>query len=220
MAEVYDLEGAGPDVLAAAVDAAAEAVAEGALVVLPTDTVYGIGARPDLPAATARLFEAKRRPRGLTLPVLVAHVADAGRVGVLDDRARAVAESFWPGGLTLVLPRAEALAGWELGEERDTVGLRVPDHPVALALLERTGPLAATSANRSGEPTPPECGAVREVFGDTVAVYLCHGPAPGGTPSTVVDLAGAEPRVLREGAVPAASALAALRAGRPPAPQG
>lgn len=194
----------------AALGEAARVLSEGALVVLPTDTVYGIGARPDVAGAAERLFEAKRRPLSLTVPVLVADAEDAGMVGELDDRARTLAERFWPGGLTIVLPRSGRARSWKLGEERDTVGVRVPDHPVALALLARSGPLAVTSANLSGEPTPQRCEEVIAVFGDEVAVYLCAGPSTSAVPSTIVDLSGPEAVILREGALPAARVLGAL----------
>jgi L-threonylcarbamoyladenylate synthase len=187
-----------------------EALARGELVVLPTDTVYGLAARPELPEATARLFEAKGRSRDLTLPVLVADQDGAGLVGTLDDRARLLAERFWPGPLTLVVERTEASAGWDLGEDRGTIGLRVPDHDRTRALLVETGPLAVTSANRSGDPTPPDCDGVRAVLGDAVTVYLCDDPRPAGPPSTVLDLTGQDPRVLREGALDPETVLAAL----------
>ena len=190
---------------------AVEALARGDLVVLPTDTVYGVAARPELPGATARLFEAKGRSRDLTLPVLLADRNGAGLVGSLDGRARRLSERFWPGPLTLVVERTEASAGWDLGDERGTIGLRVPDHDRTRALLAETGPLAVTSANPSGEPTPPDCDGVRAVLGDAVTVYLCDDPRPAGPPSTVFDLTGQDPRVLREGALDPETVLAALR---------
>src|SRR5439155_7405773 len=119
------------------VDEAAREALAGRLIVLPTDTVYGMGTRPDDPQATGRLFEAKRRPRDLTLPVLVASEDDASSVGVMDGRARALARRFWPGPLTLVIPRAERSREWDLGGDTGTVGLRRPRHLLALAVLER-----------------------------------------------------------------------------------
>jgi tRNA threonylcarbamoyl adenosine modification protein (Sua5/YciO/YrdC/YwlC family) len=181
-------------------DAAAAALA-GELVVVPTDTVYGIGTRPDDAVATARLFEAKGRPRDLGLPVLVATRAVAEEVAALDDRARSLAGRFWPGPLSLVLPRAARSRGWNLGEEADTVAVRMPHHPLALALLALTGPLAVTSANRSGEATPGTCEGLRSVFGDLVEVYLCEGSPLEGVASTVVDLTDAQVRFVRIGAV-------------------
>lgn len=209
MSELFELGSATDSPPEEAIEAAARAVRAGELIVVPTDTVYGIAARPDRKKATALLFTAKRRPRDLTLPVLVGDVEDAGRVGVLDERARALADRFWPGGLTLVLPRTELARRWDLGAEKQTAGVRVPDHPVALALLRTTGPLAVTSANRSGEPTPSDCPGVRALFGQMVAVYLCAGPV-GALASTIVDVSGPDPKVIREGAIRATEVLAAL----------
>ncbi len=194
----------------AAIVGALGALEAGGLVVFPTDTVYGVAARPDVPAATSAVFEAKSRPRDLTLPVLVADPVHAGRVAALDERASSVAERFWPGALTLVLPRTGASLGWDLGAERETIAVRVPNHPLALELLGRAGPLATTSANRSGEETPADCEGVRAALGAAVAVYLCGGSPPGGTASTVVDLTGDEPRLLRQGSIPFAEVLGAL----------
>lgn len=196
--------------MAEPVSAAVGALARGELVVLPTDTVYGVAARPDLPDATARIFAAKARPRDLTLPVLVADPGDADRVGSLDDRGRLLADRFWPGPLTMVVRRTEASAGWDLGGDRDTIGLRVPDHPATRALLRRVGPLAVTSANRSGEPTAPDCDGVRAALGEAVAVYVCDDPRPAGPPSTVLELTGPDPKVLRRGTLDPETVLAAL----------
>jgi tRNA threonylcarbamoyl adenosine modification protein (Sua5/YciO/YrdC/YwlC family) len=183
------------------VEEAAEAALRGALVVLPTDTVYGIGTRPDDPNATARVFEAKGRPRDLELPVLAPDLAAARTIAAMDARAEALVRRFWPGPLTVVLPRTAASRGWDLGGDPTTIGVRVPRHPLALAVLERTGPLAVTSANRSGSPTPETCEAIAELFGDAVAVYLCADGPPDGRPSTVVDLAHGGPAVIRAGAI-------------------
>ncbi|MGE5227025.1 MAG: L-threonylcarbamoyladenylate synthase [Planctomycetaceae bacterium] len=180
---------------------AAAAARRGALVVLPTDTVYGIGTRPDDRSATARLFEAKERPRGLTLPVLVASLEDARRVAVMDERAERLAGAAWPGPLTIVLPRSADALGWDLGGEAATVGVRIPAHPLAVSLLAATGPLAVTSANRSGEPPARTCDELVAAFGDAVAVYLCEDHPLEGRSSTVVDLTGDGPRILREGEV-------------------
>ncbi|HEX9375061.1 MAG TPA: L-threonylcarbamoyladenylate synthase [Actinomycetota bacterium] len=180
---------------------AADAALRGELVVLPTDTVYGIGTRPDDPAATARLFQAKARPRDLELPVLVPSVEWAERVGRFDATARLLAGRHWPGALTIVVPRTDAGAGWDLGGDPRTVGLRVPDHPVALALLERTGPLAVTSANLSGHPTPATGREVAALFGPLVSVVLDAGAPLTNRPSTVVAVVEGNVRVLRRGAV-------------------
>src|SRR5881397_1012269 len=120
--------------------AAAAAARNGDLIVLPTDTVYGIGARPDDPSATARLFAVKIRPRELTLPVLAASIGDVRRVAFFDERAARVAASCWPGALTLVLPRTDRSRGWNLGGSGSSIGVRVPDHALARELLRRTGP--------------------------------------------------------------------------------
>jgi L-threonylcarbamoyladenylate synthase len=194
---------------------AAAAVRAGRLVVFPTDTVYGIGTRPDDAAATARLFDAKRRPRHLELPVLAATVGEMRRLAGFDDRAERLAATYWPGGLTLVLARTSASAGWDLGGDPGTVGVRIPHHPLTLALLAQTGPMAVTSANRSGEPPAETCDALEAAFGDDVAIYLCQEEPPAGTASTVVDLAHGDVRVLREGAV-AAEAVARLLSGKDP----
>jgi L-threonylcarbamoyladenylate synthase len=192
--------------------AAERALEGGELVVLPTDTVYGVAARPDISGATSRLFEAKRRPRDLTLPVLNAELREAESVAAFDDRARLLATRFWPGGVTIVLPRTRVARAWDLGGEVETVGVRIPAHGIALAILERTGPLAVTSANLSGQPTPPDCEGVRRALGEAVAVYLCAGEC-AGTPSTVVDVTGPTVRIMREGSVRAADIMAALEPG-------
>lgn len=189
---------------------AVRAAMSGRPIVIPTDTVYGLGTRPDDPAATARLFEAKGRPHELELPVLAPGVAAARAIAAFDDRAEALALRFWAGPLTLVLPRTPASAGWDLGGDPETIGVRVPHHPLALAVLARTGPLAVTSANRSGRPTPSTCEELHAVFGDAVAVYLCEDAPLAGRPSTVVDLAHGRLRVLRRGGVTERDVLAAL----------
>jgi L-threonylcarbamoyladenylate synthase len=180
---------------------AADEALRSELIILPTETVYGIGTRPDDPVATARLFEAKRRPRDLELPVLVPSVDAAARIAALGDDARALAEDFWPGPLTIVVLRSPASAGWDLGGNPNTIGLRIPDHPTALAVLGRTGPLAVTSANLSGRPTPATCQEVAELFGDAVAVTLCAERELSGRASTVLDLTAAQPSILRAGAI-------------------
>jgi L-threonylcarbamoyladenylate synthase len=180
---------------------AADAALRGDLIVLPTDTVYGIGTRPDDAGATSRVFEAKERPADMELPVLVPSSAAAKEIAAFDDRAASLASRFWAGPLTLVLPRTDVSRTWDLGGDGATIGVRMPHHPLALAVLARTGPLAVTSANRSGEVTPGTCEGVRAVFGDRVAVYLCEQTLLGGVASTVVDLTGAEPRFIRVGAL-------------------
>jgi L-threonylcarbamoyladenylate synthase len=193
------------------IEAAARAALDGSLIVLPTDTVYGIGARPDDPSATARVFEAKGRPRELELPVLVPSTEAARRIAAFDERAEALALRFWAGPLTIVLPRTEDARGWDLGGDPTTIGVRMPHEPVALAVLARTGPLAVTSANRSGAPTPATCDGVEAMFADAVEVFLCaQGPLIGSA-STVVDLAHGGPSVVRAGAVSERAIAEALR---------
>jgi L-threonylcarbamoyladenylate synthase len=180
---------------------AAAAAKAGKLVVFPTDTLYGIGTRPDDPAATARLFDAKRRPRELELPVLAASVNEVRDLAVLEDAAERLANACWPGGLTLVLRRTPMSAAWDLGGDPETIGVRVPRHPLARSLLAAAGPLAVTSANRSGQPPASTCEELEATFGEAVALYLCQDVPPAGTPSTVVDLAHGPARLLRAGAV-------------------
>lgn len=192
------------------VQQAAAAALRGEAVVLPTDTVYGVGTRPDDPAATAHLFALKGRPEDLELPVLVPSVGVARTIAAFDERAFALAGRFWAGPLTLVLPRTETSRGWEIGGDEETIGVRIPHHPLALAVLALTGPLAVTSANRSGNPTPSTCDGVLAVFGDRVAVYLCDASPLEGSASTVVDLAHGEPRFLRVGALATDEVLSAL----------
>jgi tRNA threonylcarbamoyl adenosine modification protein (Sua5/YciO/YrdC/YwlC family) len=182
---------------------AAAAVSRGQLVVIPTDTVYGVAADPRDAAATGRVFAAKRRPRRLALPVLVAEPAQALRLAARPDpRVAALMEAFWPGPLTVVVP-ANPGAGLHLGLADGTVALRQPDHPHPLALLRLTGPLAVTSANVSGRPPATTAAEAAEQLGRHVAHYVDAGPAPGGRPSTVVDCTGPEVRILRAGAVEA-----------------
>ena len=180
---------------------AAAAARRGALIVIPTDTVYGIATRPDVPEATDRLFAAKGRPAGLALPVLVASAGAARGLAVFDERAGLIASELWPGALTLVLRRAPASRSWALGGDGATIGIRVPRHPLAVAVLSQGGPLAVTSANRSGEPPACSCAELERTFGDLVEVYLCQGEDLSGEASTVVDLTTPEPRVLRRGGV-------------------
>ncbi|HZB79410.1 MAG TPA: L-threonylcarbamoyladenylate synthase [Actinomycetota bacterium] len=181
---------------------AAAAARGGELIVFPTDTVYGIGTRPDDPAATARVFEAKRRPLDLELPVLVATVQAARAVAAFDERAERLAAALWPGPLTLVMPRGAHASTWDLGGDPATVGVRAPHHPMALALLAKTGPLAVTSANLSGRPPAETCDELHACFGDRVSVYLCQEDPMDGVASTVLDLAHGPATVIREGSLP------------------
>jgi tRNA threonylcarbamoyl adenosine modification protein (Sua5/YciO/YrdC/YwlC family) len=183
------------------VERAAAAALRGELIVIPTDTVYGIGTRPDDPTATGRLFVAKQRPRDLELPVLVPDIEAAEGIARCSDDARRLARRFWPGALTLVVPRSAASSSWDLGGNPTTVGVRVPDDPTALAVLCRTGPLAVTSANISGEPTPSTCSELTELFAESVAVVLCAPGELAGRASTVVDCTVIPPSLLRAGSI-------------------
>ena len=182
-------------------DRAAALLSAGAVVAIPTDTVYGIAADPAHPGALAALFALKGRPAGVDLPVLVSSVeqadALAGPAG-LSDAARRAAGEFWPGALTVVVPRRAGLE-WALGANTDTIGLRVPDNALARALCARVGPLATTSANRHGAPPCIDAEAVTAVFGPDLVVV--DGGRCDGAPSTVVSLVGDTPRCLREGAL-------------------
>ncbi len=180
---------------------AALAVQRGQLVVLPTDTVYGVGADAFSPAAVRRLLEAKGRGRDMPPPVLVSAptTLDALAVGV-PAYARALVEQLWPGPLTVVC-RQQPTLQWDLGETRGTVAVRMPDHEVALELLARTGPLAVSSANKSGMPAATDADAAEDMLGDRVEVLLDGGVSPGGEASTIVDVTGGTGRVLRLGAL-------------------
>jgi L-threonylcarbamoyladenylate synthase len=178
---------------------AAEAALAGSLIVFPTDTVYGLATRPDDPEATARVFEAKGRDRDLTLPVLAPSIDAARSIGLFDERVERLAEAFWPGALTLVVPRAPPAVPWMLGGDGATVGLRIPAHPLASEVLSTTGPLAATSANRSGAPPETTCEGLHRTFGDLVDVYLCTEGPLRGTASTVVDLSRGAAALVRVG---------------------
>ncbi|MGA8116759.1 MAG: L-threonylcarbamoyladenylate synthase [Actinocatenispora sp.] len=186
----------------AGVAAAVDAVRAGRLTVLPTDTVYGIGADAFDPAAVRALLEAKGRGRNMPPPVLVGGPDRLAEIVTrLPPAATALAEEFWPGGLTMIVRHAPGLS-WDIGDTDGTVGVRMPADPVALEVLRATGPLAVSSANRHGVPPAETAADAVDQFGDLVAAYLETGRCPGGVPSTVVDLVGDRPRVLRTGAVP------------------
>lgn len=181
---------------------AASSLRKGELVVLPTDTVYGIGADAFNPEAVAVLLDAKGRGRNMPAPVLVGTV-DAASALVEDfgKHGEDLIDAFWPGPLTLVCPARSSLT-WDLGDTKGTVGVRMPDHELALDLLRQAGPTAVSSANLSGESPALTAAEAMEQLGDSVSVYLENGPAPEDvTPSTIVDLTYAVPRVLREGAI-------------------
>lgn len=196
-----------PTVWGPAIDEAVNTLSRGGLVVLPTDTVYGIGADAFTPPAVAALLAAKGRGRQMPPPVLVPDPRTLdGLCTDVPDGARALVEAFWPGGLTIICRSQPSLA-WDLGETRGTVAVRMPDHPAALALLRRTGPLAVSSANRTGRPAALTAPEAHEQLGDAVHVYLDAGAAPGGVASTIVDATSGTLRLVRAGAIE----LAALR---------
>ena len=180
---------------------AALAVQRGGLVVLPTDTVYGVGADAFDPVAVRRLLAAKGRGRDMPPPVLVSTptTLDALAVGV-PSYARALVEALWPGPLTLVCRQQPSLQ-WDLGDTRGTVAVRMPADEVALALLERTGPLAVSSANRTGMPAATDADEAERMLGESVDVVLDDGPRPSPEPSTIIDATGDTGRVLRLGAL-------------------
>jgi L-threonylcarbamoyladenylate synthase len=185
----------------AGIAAAVTAVRDGGLVVLPTDTVYGIGADAFTPSAVSALLAAKGRGRNMPPPVLVGSVrAAAALTESLGAFGQDLIDEFWPGPLTLVF-RASPTLRWDLGDTLGTVAVRMPLHPVALDLLRRTGPMAVSSANLHGSPPATTAADAREQLGEAVSVYLDGGPCADNVPSTILDLTGTVPRMLRAGAV-------------------
>lgn len=201
MAEVFDC--AVPERRSAGIAAAVGALKGGRLVVLPTDTVYGIGADAFDNSAVAALLAAKGRGRDMPVGVLVGswHTIE-GLVYTVPDGARDLIRAFWPGALSLVVAQAPSLQ-WDLGDARGTVMLRMPLHPVAIELLREVGPMAVSSANVSGRPAAVDAAQARAQLGDLVDVYLDAGPAQQQAASTIVDLTGETPRLLRAGPVSA-----------------
>ena len=198
------------DDMSAAIDHAARVMADGECIVMPTDTVYGIGCDAFSPRGVQTLLGAKGRTRQMPPPVLIANPGVmAGLADQVSDAARALAETFWPGALTLVC-WAQPTLGWDLGETHGTVALRVPDDRVARQLLERVGPMAVSSANLTGMPAAPTAQDAQGMLRDRVALYLDDGARPtaeheagnpSGLPSTIVDCTGEVPVVLRLGAI-------------------
>jgi tRNA threonylcarbamoyl adenosine modification protein (Sua5/YciO/YrdC/YwlC family) len=183
---------------------AAGSAERGELIVLPTDTVYGLGTDAFSPEAVDALLNAKGRGRDMPVPVLIGSPRTLDGIATgLSAPARALVEACWPGGLTLVC-RVQPSLRWDLGETRGTVAVRMPLHPVAIELLVRTGPMAVSSANRSGSPAATTIDEAIEQLADVVSVYLDGGPStrgPEALPSTIVDVSGEVPRLLRPGAV-------------------
>lgn len=190
-----------PETRGTALTAAHQALEAGECVVLPTDTVYGIGADAFSPHAVTVLLAAKGRNRTMPPPVLI------GRMAVMDalateipEEARTLAEAFWPGGLTLILQAQPSLA-WDLGETRGTVALRMPADDLALDLLGRTGPLAVSSANRTGLEAATTAEQAKDMLGEAVALYLADGDRSSSRPSTIVDCTVSPAKVVRDGAI-------------------
>jgi L-threonylcarbamoyladenylate synthase len=199
MSATYDC--ADPASRAEGIKAAALALRTGELVVLPTDTLYGIGADAFYPSAVNGLLAAKGRGRDMPPPVLVGTVrAATALIEDLGPYGKDLIDEFWPGGLTLVC-RANRSLSWDLGDTQGTVAIRMPLHPVALELLKETGPLAVSSANRTGSPPATTAADAQEQLGDAVSVYLDGGPCANDVASTIVDLTGNVPRLLRAGTV-------------------
>ncbi|WP_432134111.1 MULTISPECIES: L-threonylcarbamoyladenylate synthase [unclassified Streptomyces] len=182
---------------------AASAVRRGELVVLPTDTVYGIGADAFAKDAVGDLLQAKGRGRNMPTPVLIGSPNTLhGLVTDFSELAWELVDAFWPGALTLVAKHQPSLQ-WDLGDTRGTVAVRMPLHPVAIELLTEVGPMAVSSANLTGHPAPENCDEAQGMLGDSVSVYLDGGPTPGNVPSSIVDVSREVPLLLREGAISA-----------------
>jgi L-threonylcarbamoyladenylate synthase len=190
-----------PDEFDRGLAAAVVALEEGKLVVLPTDTVYGLAADAFSPRAVQNLLDAKGRSRRMPPPVLIGAPSTIDAlVEQVPSWLRAAVEALWPGPLTVICHQQPSLT-WDLGEAHNTVAVRMPDDERALALLEKTGPLAVSSANVTGEPAATTVEAAEDMLGGRVAVYLDGGPSPSGVPSTILDATGTTPKVLRQGAI-------------------
>lgn len=194
---------------------AQDALSRGEAVVLPTDTVYGIGADAFSPQAVAVLLAAKGRSRAMPPPVLIGRpeVMDALAIDVSAD-ARALAQAFWPGPLTLILEAQPSLR-WDLGETHGTVALRMPADELALDLLTATGPLAVSSANRTGMPAATNVTEAQQMLAESVSVYLDDGDRSSSTASTIIDATVTPPRVVRSGALPLAELQAVVASVEP-----
>ncbi len=183
------------------IEAAATAIRSGDLAVVPTDTVYGVAADAFSPRAVADLLAAKGRDRTMPPPVLIGSPATLeALVAEVPTWLRHLTDALWPGALTVVC-RQQASLTWDLGQTHQTVAVRVPDDAVARELLGVTGPLAVSSANRTGQPAATTAADAHEQLGDAVAVYLDGGESPGGVASTILDVTGPTPRLLRRGAI-------------------
>ncbi|MEU1286312.1 L-threonylcarbamoyladenylate synthase [Kitasatospora sp. NPDC005856] len=199
MSRRYDCADAGDR--ATGLREAASAVRRGELVVLPTDTLYGVGVDAFSPEAVAELMAARGRGRNTPSPVLVGSPTTLhGLVTDFSEQAWELVDAFWPGGLTLVARHQPSLR-WDLGDTRGTVAVRMPLHPVAIELLNATGPLAVSSANRIGGTSPLTCDEAQGQLGDAISVYLDGGAAEDSATSSIVDVTGKVPVLLRAGAI-------------------
>ncbi|WP_406829973.1 L-threonylcarbamoyladenylate synthase [Pedococcus sp. KACC 23699] len=195
--------------------AAVEVVRDGGVVVLPTDTVYGIGADAFSPEAVASVLAAKGRGREMPPPVLVPSVRTVdGLATDIPEWARDLIREFWPGPLTLVF-KAQSSLMWDLGDTNGTVAVRMPQDDTALALLTEVGPMAVTSANLTGQPPATTVTDAAAQLGASVAVYLDAGPTTSSEVSTIIDCTGSEPEVLRLGAVTQQQIDAVMLAAQP-----
>jgi L-threonylcarbamoyladenylate synthase len=191
------------------ISSALEILRAGGLVALPTDTVYGVGALAFDDQAVERIYEAKNRPNEKAIPILLGDAEDLLKVtSSVPEMGLVLAGCFWPGPLTLVLPKHPALPDGI--SNLPTVGVRVPDHAVARALLQAAGPMAVTSANLSGLPSTTYAGEVLAQLGGRIPLILDGGRTRGGIPSTVVDCTGADPKILRQGPISREEIIKAL----------
>ncbi|HEX9765496.1 MAG TPA: L-threonylcarbamoyladenylate synthase [Nitriliruptorales bacterium] len=214
MARILDVTGDDRD---QALGEAAHALRAGELVVLPTDTVYGVAADAFNPTGTGRVFTAKQRSRAVPLPVLVHGPRQlAGLTTLVPEAAERLMAAYWPGPLTIVIA-SEPNLSWDLGDTQGTVAVRMPFEPVTIDLIKAVGPLAVTSANRSGEPPAVTAQAAHEALGDAVSVYLDAGERGGLAPSAIVDLTRVEPHVIRAGDLPEDEILAVANGELDPA---
>jgi L-threonylcarbamoyladenylate synthase len=196
---------------------AVEVLRAGGIVGLPTDTVYGIAVALSTPGGIERLYEAKQRPLDKGIVLLLDDATQAARTGLLTPAAAALAAAAWPGGLTIIVPQRPDVP-WPpaLTGGASSIGLRIPDHDAPRTLARALGPLPTTSANVSGRLEAADAPAILDQLGDAIDLVLDGGPARGGPPSTVVDCTGADPVIVRDGAVPVAEVAAILdRAGVP-----
>jgi L-threonylcarbamoyladenylate synthase len=184
------------------ITAAIAAAKRGDLVVLPTDTVYGLGTDAFSQKGPQKLLAAKGRDRNMPIPVLVGHVkALDGLAQRVDGVTKALAEAFWPGALTIVV-KAQPTLRWDLGETNQTVALRMPLNPIAIELLNAVGPMAVSSANKTGQPAATNVEEAIAQLGEEVTIYLDGGQTPGNIASTIVDVSSGEIKLLRQGAIP------------------